>query len=200
MDAIRKEQKVIDSAITREEAVQQNPARVAPDEVIEALVLESVEYYGFDGQLHEGQIVVHRAVASEVREFFALARELRFPIQKVIPICVPQYAWDDERSCGDNNSSGYNYRLIAGTTRMSKHAHGLAFDINPVQNVYIKYDADAKEVFRFPPASVYNIATPGTLTPEHALVRMMKQKGWIWGGDWKPERGCVDYQHFEKDL
>ena len=101
-------------------------------------------------------------------------------------------------SCDDNNSSGFNYRFVMGTDRMSKHAMGLAFDINPVQNIYIKYDEKMNEVFRFPKGAVYNKNAIGTLTIDHSLVSLMKSLGWGWGGDWKPESGRVDYQHFEK--
>ena len=33
-----------------------------------------------------------------------------------------------------------------------------------------------------------------------SLVVLMKNLGWQWGGDWMPESGRIDYQHFEKTV
>jgi peptidoglycan L-alanyl-D-glutamate endopeptidase CwlK len=44
----------------------------APREVIETLCLISVRYFGFDGRLHEGQLVVHRELASDLEALFVL--------------------------------------------------------------------------------------------------------------------------------
>lgn len=192
---------IVDSAIELSVALAQNPESVAPSEVLDSMRLITVEYFGFDGLLHQGQIVMHESVVDDIGRFFALARETRFPIEKVIPISVPTYAWNDELSCADNNSSGFNYRLISGSTnRLSKHGRGLAFDINPVQNIYIRYDKDLNEVFRFPPTGVYEKSARGSLTPDHPLVLLMKNLEWDWGGDWTPESGRIDYQHFEKRM
>lgn len=191
-------QPVIDSALTEEEAKKQNPESLAPEEVRRAQRVLPVSYYGFDGVLHEGQLVMHEELAEDVQAFFALARELTFPIEKVIPICVPDYAWNDDRSCDDNNTAGWNYRLIAGTDRVSKHAFGRAFDVNPVQNPYIRYDAEEEEVFRAPEHSRYDERAAGTLAAAHPLVGLLKSRGWTWGGDWTPASGRIDYQHFEK--
>ncbi len=193
-------QPITDSTLSREEILKQNPASIAPEEILSAIQILDVTYQGFDGELHQGQIAVHTEVVDEVQGFFAKALEHEFPIEKIIPISAPQYNWDDEISCSDNNSSAYNYRFIHGTTRLSNHARGLAFDINPAQNIYVKYDAEGNETYRSPKDSVYDPSQKGTLTQDHPLVVHMKTLGWIWGGDWTPESGRVDYQHFEKTL
>lgn len=162
------------------------------------LRLLEVLYYGYDMRLHRGQIVVHIRAEDDVQSFFALARNLMFPIEKVIPISAPKYMWDDERSCNDNNSSGYNYRTVIGTNIYSKHAYGLAFDINPRENVCIRYDLEGNEVYRSPKNAVYDVTITGTLTKDHPLVLHMTARGWVWGGEWTKESGRVDYQHFEK--
>ena len=81
---------------------------------------------------------------------------------------------------------------------MSNHARGLAFDINPVQNPYIKYNELGEELWRAPKHATYDESALGTLSTLHPLVILLKSKGWKWGGDWKKEEGPVDYQHFEK--
>jgi hypothetical protein len=189
---------IVDSNMTAAEILAQNPRNPAPTEVLENLEIVTVEYFGFDNKKHRGQIVMHKDWVSDVKEFFAEALRLQFPIEKVIPISHSKYLWDDERSCEDNNSSGYNYRIILGTNRLSRHANGLAFDINPVQNIYIRHDEKGNETYRSPKNGMYDKNAKGTLTQGHPLVSLMRQKGWMWGGDWKKEDGVVDYQHFEK--
>ncbi len=180
------------------EDIVQNPNNVAPLEITDVLCVLEVKYVGYDECVHAGKMIVHKDVADDVCEFFAHALEMKFPIEKVIPISDQQYAWDDERSCSDNNSSGFNYRCIAGTTRLSNHATGHAFDINPRENPYIRYDIQGNEIFRVPKNGTYDTHKEGTLTEKHPLVIFMRERGWTWGGDWNPKEGSIDYQHFEK--
>ncbi len=190
------------SSIIPEELISiQNPQNPAPQEILENLGILSVKHYDFDGVILEGKIIMHKNVLSDVEKFFRLAFELKFPIKSVVPISDPKYRWSDEISCNDNNSSGFNYRTISGEVKkLSKHATGLAFDINPVQNIYVRYDSNLKETFRAPVDGVYDLNTPGTLVAGDHLVTLMKNLGWTWGGDWKPESGREDYQHFEKNV
>ena len=178
-------------------AVAPNPQNPASQDILDTMNVLSVSYYGFDELIHKGQIVINKDVIEDIKKFFDLALKLKFPIKSVIPINDEKYSWDDNRSCEDNNSSGFNYRLVAGTNRLSKHSTGRAFDINPVQNIYVRYE-NMKEVFRAPADGIYDKNTPGTLTSDHPLVLLMKELGWEWGGDWTPETGREDYQHFEK--
>ena len=107
-----------------------------PQSIIENLRLVDVYYYGFDEKLHKGQLVVHKEVVLDIIEIFEFIRETHFPISKVIPIS--KYDWSDEKSMQDNNTSAFNYRYISGTRVISNHASGLAIDINPMLNPYIK--------------------------------------------------------------
>lgn len=190
-----------DSDVTLSSALAQNPRSPAPRDILDAMRLSSVTYLGFNGRLHKGQIVMHAEVIDEVGSFFALALTLGFPIQSVIPISDPRFSWDDIVSCDANNSSGFNYRSVTtNPDKLSKHAYGLALDINPVQNIYVKYDERLKVVFTAPKGGIYDESRPGTLSRTHPLVTHMKDLGWKWGGDWTPETGRTDYQHFEKDV
>jgi D-alanyl-D-alanine carboxypeptidase len=85
-----------------------------------------------------------------------------------------------------------------GSEQLSKHSYGNAFDINPRQNIYIRYDEQNNEIYRIPKDGSCNPSAAGTLTQDHPLVLLMKDKGWTWGGNWGKEDGRVDYQHFEK--
>ena len=177
---------VIDSDMAFEEAV----AGISiPQSILENLRLVDVYYYGFDHKLHKGQLVVHKAVVLDVIEIFELIRESSFPISKVVPIS--NYGWSDEKSMQDNNTSAFNYRFISGTRVISNHASGLAIDINPMMNPYIKNGIS------LPEKSVYDTIKAGTISSGSQLVKEFKQRGWQWGGNWK---SLKDYQHFEKKL
>jgi hypothetical protein len=177
---------IIDSEINFEDAVS---GKNIPESIIADVRLVDVYYYGFDEKLHKGQLVVHKEVVLDIIEIFELIRETRFPINKVIPIS--KYSWSDEKSMLDNNTSAFNYRYISGTRVISKHASGLAIDINPRLNPYIKNGTSV------PANCIYDTTKAGTISANSELVKEFKKKGWKWGGDWT---SLKDYQHFEKKL
>lgn len=177
---------VIDSDISFEEAIS---GKNIPQSILENLRLVDVYYYGFDEKLHKGQLVVHKEVVLDIIEIFEFMRERHFPISKVVPI--NKYDWSDEKSMQDNNTSAFNYRYISGTRVISNHASGLAIDINPMLNPYIKNGNS------LPANCVYDTTKAGTILAESDLVKEFKNKGWQWGGDWI---SLKDYQHFEKNL
>jgi hypothetical protein len=175
-----------DSDIKLEEALH---GLIIPASIKEILTLVTVYYYGFDEKLHQGQLVVHKEVEEDVKEIFEIIQLIQFPIEKVIPIC--KYKWSDSESMRDNNTSSFNYRFISGSKILSKHASGLAIDINPKQNPYIKNGTAT------PDGSVYDTDSKGTITADSRIVEEFKKRGWTWGGDWK---SLKDYQHFQKNI
>lgn len=183
-----------------DKALTQNPASVAPDDIVRAQEVCAVAYIDFEGSEREGTIVVHQLVADDIRAFFTFMKGVSFPVAYVVPVSHPSIQWDDDVSVSLNNTSGFNYRTIAGTTRLSWHAKGLAIDINPMQNPFIRFDENGMETLRAPKEGSYNIKSPGTLFADHPVVIFLKQKGWEWGGDWDINSGRIDYQHFEKHL
>jgi peptidoglycan LD-endopeptidase CwlK len=174
-----------DSTLTFAEAVS---GSAAPAVVLATLRLIEVDYYGFDSRLHRGQLVVASAIEKDIHEIFSLIREVRFPLNSVIP--VVHYQWSDEASMEANNSSAFNYRLIAGTNRLSLHAFGVAVDLNPRQNPVIYEDGQIQ-----PSGAIYRPEAPGTLTESSPIVKAFLQRGWNWGGHFQHFR---DYHHFER--
>jgi len=160
----------------------------APREVIETLSLISIRYVGFDGRLHEGQLVVHREQAAELGEIFVLMETLKFPVAGAVPIV--RYGWSDDASMAADNTSAFNYRTIAGTDRLSRHATGRALDINPRRNPAVYPDGRIA-----PTGALYRPGSPGTLTDDHPVVRAFRERGWCWGGHFTHMK---DYHHFEK--
>ncbi|MER3328894.1 MAG: M15 family metallopeptidase [Candidatus Kapaibacterium sp.] len=135
---------IVDSKMSFEEATK---GTKAPKELLDSIVLLDVVYYSTDKKLHQGQILVHKNVEEDVKYFFQMAMEEKFPIKQVIPIV--SYAWSDDASMSANNSSAFNYRFIAGTTRLSNHSFGKAIDINPYFNPVIYKDPSPATLFHF---------------------------------------------------
>lgn len=176
---------IVDSAMAFGEAVL---GTTAPRELLDTLCLVDLRYRGFDGRLHEGQIVIHRELAEEVREIFSLLEKWGFPVGGAVPIV--RYGWSDDASMAADNTSAFNYRFIAGTERLSRHATGRAVDINPLRNPALYRDGRIA-----PPEALYRPGDPGTFTGGHPAVLAFRERGWRWGGDFDHMR---DYHHFEK--
>jgi len=180
------QQILIDADYTFDEALRGSSI---PSSVKNKLDLVSVKYYGFDGKLHQGQIIVNKEIANDIVEIFKVIEEEKFPVEKVVPIV--DYNWSDEKSMNDNNTSSFNYRFISGSRILSMHANGLAIDINPKQNPYVKNGTS------IPAGSEYRLNDKGTIEPGSKIVKAFKERGWTWGGDWK---SLKDYQHFQKKI
>lgn len=178
---------ITDSRMTFAEAIA---GTQAPPAVLDHLCLVDVTHLAFDHQRHEGQLVVHEALRQDILDLFALMEAIRFPIAQVIPIS--RYGWSDDASMAANNTSAFNYRLIAGTSRMSAHAWGTALDINPLANPVIYADGRIA-----PPDAAYRPEAPGVFTIRSPVVREFLKRGWVWGGQFASFK---DYHHFEKPM
>jgi|WetSurMetagenome_2_1015567.scaffolds.fasta_scaffold200673_2 peptidoglycan LD-endopeptidase CwlK len=176
---------IVDSDLEFPRAVE---GTAAPREILESLCLIDIPYCDFDGRRHRGQLVVHRDLAAELQEIFALMGQWRFPVAGAAP--VVRFGWSDEASMAADNSSAFNYRVIAGTDRLSLHAVGRAVDINPRENPAIYPDGRIA-----PEGAVWRPGKPGTFTEDHSVVEAFRKKGWRWGGHFTHIR---DYHHFEK--
>lgn len=161
---------------------------VPPDE-LRAVELNHV---GYDGGIHRGTIIVHRDVTAEVTDVFAQLYRARFPLASLRP--VAELGGDDGASMAADNSSGFNCRTVTGGRFWSRHAFGLAIDLNPVENPYVAGGAV------LPPAgSAYLERSryhPGMIRPGDVVVAAFARVGWRWGGGF---RAMPDYQHLERN-
>jgi len=149
-----------------------------------------VAYWGYDGARHVGPLVVHRTTTTALVKVFESLYRQRFQIQRIHR--VDDYGASDDRSMAANNTSAFNCRKVAGSTRWSKHAWGLAIDINPMQNPYVyngAYDPPGSE--RWADRSQ---VVPGMIVEGGPVVGAFDSIGWAWGGRWGSP---LDYQHFE---
>lgn len=147
-------------------------------------------YFGFDGEEHQGAVVVHQAIASDILDIFMELYDARYPIEQLAPIDL--YGGDDDASMLANNSSAFNYRVVAGTDRLSRHAYGLAVDINPLINPWVTSNGI------YPPeGSVYADRTmeqQGMIKAGDPCYSAFTSRGFEWGGEWNSSK---DYQHFD---
>ena len=151
----------------------------------------TLPYYDFEGAIQLGEMVCHKAIAHDLLLVFKELFEMKYPIHSIK--LVDDFDADDEASMQANNTSCFNYRTVPGTNRLSRHAFGMAVDINPLQNPWIPggkvYPANA---------SKYVDRTkdfPHKIDKGDLCYRLFRQQGFSWGGVW---RSVKDYQHFEK--
>lgn len=156
---------------------------------LESLRYVSLSHWGFEGTVRQGELVVHADVVDSLERAFAELFEQRFPIRSMR--LVDDYGGDDDRSMAADNTSAFNCRYVAGTTRWSNHATGRAIDVNPLENPYVSggttdHAASVPYLGRDP-------ALPGVIVEGGAAVAAFDEVGWGWGGRWS---GDLDYQHF----
>ncbi len=187
------ERPYIKSSMTREE-IEQFILDVNPEakEVWDRQELVTVKYLDKGGNFCEGQIVVDKNLADEVKEFFDFCITVKYQIYKIVPIQNQSYKGEDNLSMKDNNSSAMNFRYIAGTNRLSLHSFGFAIDINPWDNPVVKNG----EVLE-PQGAEYKPEDEQTLNQNHPVVKWLEERGWEWGGTWGDDP-YSDNHHFQK--
>jgi hypothetical protein len=153
------------------------------------LRLLTLAHWGFDREVHRGELVVHKEQAPAVKRVFRVLFRVRFPIERME--LVDRYGGDDDRSMAANNTSAFNCRRVEGSSSWSEHAYGRAIDINPLQNPLV----DGKRVAP-PGGSRYldrSRRAKGLIRADDVVVRAFAAVGWGWGGYWTSVK---DYQHF----
>jgi hypothetical protein len=176
---------IVDCNYTFEEAIS---GTKAPDYIIKQLCLLDLKYYSFDNRIHKGQMLTNLKIASDVVQLFEFMFARHFPIGKVVPVVA--YNWNDSLSMQANNSYSFCYRDIS----FSKHAFGMALDINPFQNPVRWKNAYNYRIDQ-PIGAVYNPNHSGTFSSSSYIVHEFKLHGFRWGHGFKRN---FDDHHFEK--
>ena len=191
MNQLDPEAAIVDCNLSLEFVLQnrQTAEMPAPSGIVGRQRLASVQYYSFDGLLHRGQIVADVDLITDIVWAFDVIRSTRFPIRSAIPYVDRTRMKESDYLNSLNNSSAYNFRSVRHGTRLSEHAYGRAFDLNPMLNPLV---AGAQV---FPAGGTYDIACPGTIRGNEEFVSHLKSRGWVWGGEWHDRK---DYMHFEK--
>lgn len=174
---------IVDADFTFDEAVA---GTKAPQKIIDELALFDVLYLSTDGKIHKGQILSNKKIAKDVQDVFHMMLDSGFVVEKVVP--VVRYGWNDSLSMADNNTYSFCYRNLA----YSKHARGMAIDINPRFNP-VRYKRLKKP--NEPAGAVLDTTVNGTFYPGHFIVEEFRKRGFRWGHTFSK---YYDDHHFEK--
>ena len=162
---------------------------------IEDLRLVEVSFWNFDGEVKTGPLVLHERVASEVLWVFRRLFRAHFPVEEIKlaakdrPIRPEDY-WDKSRR---SVTASFNCRFATGsTTTLSQHSYGLAIDINPLQNPYVRGDGTVLRAIALPYRN-RSLHRKGMIHEGDVVVRSFARIGWEWGGRWNTLK---DYMHF----
>ncbi|MBQ4404480.1 MAG: M15 family metallopeptidase [Selenomonadaceae bacterium] len=153
-----------------------------------------VLHRNLSGETLEGELICNVRIAEPLTETFMKLYAENYPIEKIR--LIDEYDADDELSMRDNNSSCFNFRYVSFTNRISLHGYGMAVDINPLYNPYIK-EVDGKKIIAPDNGADYEDRTknfPYKITEDDLCCRLFAAHGFLWGGRDLPEE--KDYQHF----
>ncbi|HEX6401024.1 MAG TPA: M15 family metallopeptidase [Actinomycetota bacterium] len=153
-----------------------------------------VSYWDFEGDVRTGPLIVHEREAEDILWVFRRLFRARFPIKHLVlpPKWRPPRPSDYWDRTPSSPTAAFNCRPAVGSTVWSEHAYGLAIDINPLQNPYVRSDG----------STLRHIARPyrdrsrdrkGMIHDGDVVVRSFAAIGWEWGGHW---RTLKDYMHF----
>ena len=153
-----------------------------------------VLHKNLSGETLEGELICNVKIARPLTEIFQKLFAASYPIEKIR--LIDFYDADDELSMRDNNSSCFNFRYVSFTNRISLHGYGLAVDINPLYNPYIK-TVDGKKIIAPDNSAAFEDRAknfPYKITEDDLCCKLFAAHGFLWGGNcWDDEK---DYQHF----
>lgn len=157
---------------------------------LDDLAYITVSHVGFDGNIHTGEMIVNGRVAADVVGVFAELYAAGFPIEEMRVIRAEEI---DAPPTGDGNVTGsFACREAVNSGNWSQHAYGLAIDVNPFHNPYLKGDLVIPEL-----ASFYldrDLRLPG-MVETSIVVEAFASIGWRWGGNWN---SLKDWMHFSE--
>ena len=158
------------------------------------LRLIEMNYWGFDGYRHRGELVVNRDVARPAVRAFRDVYQGRQPIRAMYR--VDRFGWsrrlrgaNDYRSMKADNTSAFNCRRVVGSPgRQSPHSYGRSIDLNPWENPYVTRRGVYPNRWWLPRDR------PGPMvhrSSSHPVVRAFERQGFAWGGSYS------DFHHFQ---
>lgn len=154
-------------------------------------------YVDFEGEVKTGEMICNKAIADDIMEIFYELYDNDYQIESIK--LVEDFDADDEASMRANNTSCFNYRPIGNGKKLSKHALGLAIDINPLYNPQIRYKNGSPSIS---PSEGEKYADrtadfPYKINENDLAYKLFTSHGFSWGGNWNSSK---DYQHFEKKI
>lgn len=185
-----------DSAETNSSGANFAGADAAPEVSYEDLRYVHILHYNFEGSSAEGELICNKAIAEDLLDIFYELYRNEYQLEKVR--LIDEYDGDDNASMADNNTSCFNYRTVEGTDLLSRHALGMALDINPFYNPYVTYEKGGGAKVSPEGAEQYadrSMEFPYKIDEDDLCYKLFIQHGFTWGGNWNSSK---DYQHFQK--
>jgi hypothetical protein len=160
---------------------------------LEDLSYLTVSFVGFDGEIHTGELLVNKAFSQDMVEVMRVLYETRFPIEEMRVISAAEI---DAPPTGDwNSTTSFVCRPAVGReSGWSMHAFGLAIDINPFHNPYLRGEVVVPEL-----ATAYTDRADvrsGMIESASQVVDAFAAIGWEWGGNWQTAK---DWMHFSEN-
>jgi hypothetical protein len=144
-------------------------------------------FHGFDERRHTGELLVSSAAANPLVSVFSQLWDARFPLEEMRITRADEL---DAEPTGDGSNTGaFTCKPMPGGG-WSEHAKGMAIDVNPFHNPYVRGALVLPEL-----ASAYldrDRDAPGMIRPGDAVTRAFASIGWQWGGSWQRSK---DYMH-----
>lgn len=169
-----------------------SPPEITADELRYVHIL----HYDFEGRSAEGELICNEYIAADLTEIFYELFCNEYRLEKVL--LIDEYDGDDDASMADNNTSCFNYRSIEEEPGLSRHAYGLAVDVNPLYNPHITWQTDGTAHISPEEAAPYadrSLNFPYKIDENDLCYKLFIQHGFTWGGNWNHSK---DYQHFQK--
>lgn len=150
-----------------------------------------LSHFDFEGIPQTGEMVCHKAIAEDLVAIFRELFDSAYPIRSIR--LIDDFGASDDASMEADNTSCFNYRSVAGSRTLSRHAFGMAVDVNPLENPFVR-GAKVQPAAGAPYAD-RTASFPHKITSSDLCCRLFKAHGFRWGGDW---RSAKDWQHFDK--
>ena len=159
-------------------------------------------HYNFDGKIQVGEMIVNAEIADDVLFIFSELFMRGYQIRKMHLIddyWTGEGVSSDAASVTDDNTSCFCFRRAANTDTLSRHALGLAIDLNPLENPFLTFDEDGNVNILPEEGTPYAFDRspdiPHVITESDDAYILFSERGFNWGGHWSSP---IDYQHFER--
>lgn len=193
MDSFRAEE-IPDAVFARMQGKSYKAGCIVPRSELRYL---TIPHHDGHGNVRMGELVCNQAIAADLLDIFREAFRIHYPIERMV--LVDEYDADDRASMNANNTSCFNYRVVAGSKKLSNHARGLAIDVNPFYNPYVKRRPGKAPYVSPDAAAKFADRTadfPYKIDTTDPIYILFIAHGFRWGGTWKSSQ---DFQHFEKE-
>ncbi len=165
---------------------------------LEQLRYVHIWHYDFSGTPQEGELICNEYIARDLVEIFYELYRNEYQLGKVL--LIDEYDGDADAAREDNNSFCFYFPQDTEDSGLSKHAAGLALDINPLYNPRIAYEADGSRIITPASAADYADRTAGfpyKIDEDDLCCKLFVRHGFTWGGN---RNNGKDYQHFQKAM